>query len=545
MRLRFGEIAVLSILTTVLVFLNLTPYSYADLVGTIQVGTSSYGIAYGNGNIYVANFGSNNVSVINATNTVVATIPVGTNPAGVTYGNGNAYVANYGSNTVSVIDSTNTVVATIPVGTNPAGVTYGNGNAYVTNFASNSVSVIDSTNTVVATIPVGPYPTWNAFDPDNGYVYITYLNGNSVYVVNGIVQSSSSIPTISPPTISITSLSNGTHITTSTLTVNGTASAGTTIQSVQVGIDGGALNQASGTTSWSFLTTPLGYGTHIITATVTDSNRNTASTSVTITVDTPPVTITPPTISIASPYNGALINTSTLTVNGTASAGTTIQSVQVGIDGGALNQASGTTSWSFLTTPLGYGTHIITATVTDSNRNTASTSVTITVDTPPVLTMPADMIVFPASISGTLITYTVTATDDSGPVSIVCSPSSGSTFSIGTKAVICTASDIAGNKVTGSFNLTVLNPGQAIQQLTNIVNSMNLPSYVTSSLDTKLSNALYSYNIGAMNNAKNNLNSFQNKASSYCCNSYPVKPLTNSQANLLMIDAQNIINSIP
>ena len=450
MRLRFGEIAVLSILTTVLVFLNLTPYSYADLVGTIQVGTSSYGIAYGNGNIYVANFGSNNVSVINATNTVVATIPVGTNPAGVTYGNGNAYVANYGSNTVSVIDSTNTVVATIPVGTNPSGVTYGNGNAYVTNFASNSVSVIDSTNTVVATIPVGPYPTWNAFDPDNGYVYITYLNGNSVYVVNGIVQSSSSIPTISPPTISITSLSNGTHIT-----------------------------------------------------------------------------------------------TSTLTVNGTASAGTTIQSVQVGIDGGALNQASGTTSWSFLTTPLGYGTHIITATVTDSNRNTASTSVTITVDTPPVLTMPADMIVFPASISGTLITYTVTATDDSGPVSIVCSPSSGSTFSIGTKAVICTASDIAGNKVTGSFNLTVLNPGQAIQQLTNIVNSMNLPSYVTSSLDTKLSNALYSYNIGAMNNAKNNLNSFQNKASSYCCNSYPVKPLTNSQANLLMIDAQNIINSIP
>src|SRR5256712_67980 len=389
MRLRFGEIAVLSILTTVLVFLTLTTYSYADLVGTIQVGTSSYGIAYGNGNIYVANFGSNNVSVINATNTVVATIPVGTNPAGVTYGNGNAYVANYGSNTVSVIDSTNTVVATIPVGTNPAGVTYGNGNAYVTNFASNSVSVIDSTNTVVATIPVGPYPTSNAFDPDNGYVYITSLNGNSVYVVTGIVQSSSPIPTISPPTISITSLSNGTLITTSTLTVNGTASAGTTIQSVQVGIDGGALNQASGTTSWSFLTTPLGYGTHIITATVTDSNRNTASTSVTITVDTPPVTITPPTISITSPYNVALINTSTLTVNGIASAGTTIQSVQVGIDGGALNQASGTTSWSFLTTPLGYGTHIITATVTDSNGNTASTSVTITVDTPPVLTMPA------------------------------------------------------------------------------------------------------------------------------------------------------------
>ena len=210
-----------------------------------------------------------------------------------------------------------------------------------------------------------------------------------------------------------------------------------------------------------------------------------------------------------------------------------------------MNQASGTTSWSFLTTSLGYGTHIITATVTDSNGKTASTSVTITVDTPPVLTMPADMIVFPTSISGAFVTYTVTATDDHGPVSIVCSPPSGSTFSIGTKAVICTASDIAGNKVTGSFNLTVLNPGQAIQQLTNIVNGMNLPITVTSSLDTKLGNALASYNIGATNNAKNNLNGFQNKVSSYCCNVYPIKPLTNSQANLLMIDAQYIINSIP
>src|SRR3989442_776944 len=417
MRLRFGEITVLSILTTVLLFINLIPYSYADLVGTIQVGTSSYGIAYGNGNIYVANFGSNNVSVINSTNTVVATIPVGIHPAGVTYGNGNAYVANYGSNTVSVIDSTNTVVATIPVGIHPAGVTYGNGNAYVTNFDSNTISVIDSTNTVVATIPVGPYPTWNAFDPDNGYVYITYLNGNSVYVINGIVQSPP--VTITPPTISITSLSNGTHITTSTLTVNGIASAGTKIQSVEKESKCRALNQASGTTSWSFLTTSLGYGTHIITATVTDSNGNTASTSVTITVDTPPVTITPPTISITSPYNGALINTSTLTVNGIASAGTTIQSVQVGIDGGALNQASGTTSWSFLTTPLGYGTHIITATDTDSNRNTASTSVTITVDTPPVPTTPPDISVSSASKSAPIITYTLTVTDEASSVPII------------------------------------------------------------------------------------------------------------------------------
>lgn len=70
-----------------------------------------------------------------------------------------AYIANSGSNSVSVIDTaTNTVVATVGVGlvpyrvaVNPAGT-----RVYVTNNGGNNVSVIDtSSNTVVATIPVG------------------------------------------------------------------------------------------------------------------------------------------------------------------------------------------------------------------------------------------------------------------------------------------------------------------------------------------------------------------------------------------------------
>ncbi len=75
---------------------------------------------------YVANFSSNNVSVIDtATNTVVATVPVGTNPVGVAITPDGAFacVANFTSNTVSVIDTaSNTVVATVPVGSNPVGV---------------------------------------------------------------------------------------------------------------------------------------------------------------------------------------------------------------------------------------------------------------------------------------------------------------------------------------------------------------------------------------------------------------------------------------
>src|SRR3989454_11025996 len=442
---------VLGILTAVLFFINFIPFSYADLITGLVVGTNPNGIAYGNGNVYVANGGGNFVSVVNdLTNSVLVTLPVGASPYGVTHGNGNVYVANNRDNTVSVISSaTNSVLSTVPVGASPYGVAFGIGNVYVVNLASGTVSVISSaTNSVVATIPVGTNPAWDAFDPNNGYIYVSFPYGNSISTINGIIQSPTPTPTATSP----------------------------------------------------------------------------------------------PSISITSPANGALVSVNTLTISGNVSASTTIQSVQVSIDGNTLNPATVTTSWSFVITLLTSGMHTITATVTDINGNTAKTSVTITIDTPPTLNLPADITVSPTSTAGAIVTYTVTASDDGGLVSPVCSPSSGSTFSFGTKVVNCTVTDSAGNQVTGSFNVTVLNPRQGIQQLINIVNDMNLPSSVTSSLDIKLSSALTNYNIGATNNAKNNLNTFTNNINANCC--APSKSLTNIQANLLTSTAQNIINSI-
>ncbi|TLX93464.1 MAG: HYR domain-containing protein, partial [Thaumarchaeota archaeon] len=302
----------------------------------------------------------------------------------------------------------------------------------------------------------------------------------------------------------------------------------------QITLDGVTSFQTSGTT-WSVLLTALTSGTHTITATVTDNNGNTGTSSVTITVNTPL------TISITSPTNGALLDTNTLTLSGTAS-GSNIQSVQVSIDGGTANQASGTTSWSFLTSPLTYGTHTITATVTDSSGKTATASLKIIKDSPPVLTVPADMTVIPTSTSGAPVSYTVKATDDSGQVSVACLPPSGSTFSIGTNSVTCTATDSGGNKATGSFKVTVLNPAQAIQQLMNTINGMNLPLTVTTNLDTRLANALTNYNAGLINNAQNNLNTFINNVNSNCCSLS--KPIINDQANLLTSTARNIINSM-
>ena len=140
---------------------------------------------------YVANAGSNTVSVINpTTNTVVATIPVGPNPVNiaVTPNGTSAYVTNAGSNTVSVINTaTNTVVATVPVGANPVNVavTPNGASAYVTNAGSNSVSVINTaTNIVLATVAVGFNPVNVAITPDGASAYVTNAGSNSVSVIN-------------------------------------------------------------------------------------------------------------------------------------------------------------------------------------------------------------------------------------------------------------------------------------------------------------------------------------------------------------------------
>ena len=87
------------------------------------------------------------------------------------------YVANSGSNTVSVIDKdTNAVVATVPVGERPTGVLAVGSRIYVTNHLSGTVSVIDvAFNTVVATVPVGVRPA--------GLDVSAY--GTEVWVANG------------------------------------------------------------------------------------------------------------------------------------------------------------------------------------------------------------------------------------------------------------------------------------------------------------------------------------------------------------------------
>ncbi len=105
------------------------------------------------------------------------------------------------------------------------------------------------------------------------------------------------------------------------------------------------------------------------------------------------------------------------------------------------------------------GTTTVNCTAIDDANNQSSGSFTVTVrDTiAPVLSVPGNISAEAGNAAGALVTFAPKATDlvTAAPV-ITCTPSSGSTFALGTTTVSCSAIDGAGNTSTlQSFSVTV------------------------------------------------------------------------------------------
>ncbi len=119
-----------------------------------------------------------------------------------------------------------------------------------------------------------------------------------------------------------------------------------------------------------------------------------------------------------------------------------------------------TVSLTYSPTSFPVGTTIVTWTAQDGagNRATATSSVRIVDTTAPVISLP-DTVSAPAeSAAGATITYAPpTATDlGSGSVGVLCSPSSGAVFALGTTTVLCSAVDAKQNIATSSFAVVVM-----------------------------------------------------------------------------------------
>ncbi|MGQ9351060.1 Ig-like domain-containing protein [Mycolicibacterium gilvum] len=165
-----------------------------NAVTTITTGSDSIGVAVHGNFVYVANRGSNTVSIIDVSNISlplslphVVNVAVDSAPFGVAVSpNGRyVYVANSGSGTVSVIDSnTKSVIDTVPVGGSPMALAVSpNGTRVYVTGTSGGLSVIDTAdNSIQYTVAVyGNYGV--SVSRNNRYVYVTQ-GGNGLSVVD-------------------------------------------------------------------------------------------------------------------------------------------------------------------------------------------------------------------------------------------------------------------------------------------------------------------------------------------------------------------------
>ncbi|PWB56990.1 MAG: hypothetical protein C3F06_00425 [Candidatus Methanoperedenaceae archaeon] len=182
-------------------------------------------------------------------------------------------------------------------------------------------------------------------------------------------------PDTAKPILSITSPKEGKVFTTSSITVNGTASDDKGLNKVEVKVGAGSWLPVSGTSSWTISSVTLIEGTNNITARATDTSNNSNETSVTVTYAKPG--ITNPFISITSPTNGTDFTTSSITVSGTALNNSTFRMVEVNVNNGTWKNASGTDQWN-ITVELSAGSNTIYARANYSTSNSDNTSVTVT-----------------------------------------------------------------------------------------------------------------------------------------------------------------------
>ena len=111
----------------------------------------------------------------------------------------------------------------------------------------------------------------------------------------------------------------------------------------------------------------------------------------------------------------------------------------------------------------------------EGNAANGSFSVVVNDKTIPTLALPLPITLDASGPSGAVATFTATASD-TAPVNPVvsCLPTSGSTFAIATTAVVCKATDTAGNQAVGQFNVTVRGATQQLASLSGRIQAMTI-----------------------------------------------------------------------
>ena len=184
-------------------------------------------------------------------------------------------------------------------------------------------------------------------------------------------------------------------------------------------------------------------GEHSVTATATDVAGNTATCSFTVTVwdcENPHITC-PGTVTTTNDPGKCYATGVALD--------TPITSDNCGVASVVNNAPS----------QFPVGTTMVTWTVTDTAGNIATCNQTVQVNDveKPAIACSPNIVVCTSSGGGSVVTWPApTATDNCEGATVTCDPSSGSSFSLGTTTVTCTAIDSSGNSNNCSFAVSVI-----------------------------------------------------------------------------------------
>jgi hypothetical protein len=194
-------------------------------------------------------------------------------------------------------------------------------------------------------------------------------------------------------------------------------------------------------------------------ATDDDDNTGTSTFIVSVQDTTPPVV----TYEVTYPEDASSFEASTVDIEGQAVAGAYATFDVTGTDFGealtgdflACTDATGSVaSGDFFV----LGATEVNCTVTDTNGQTTTVTFDVVVEdtTGPAIFVPSPGPVVEALDVTTPVSFIVTAVDAvDGNLTPICTPVSGSAFSVGVTAVNCTAADNAGNSSSAGFDVTV------------------------------------------------------------------------------------------
>lgn len=188
-------------------------------------------------------------------------------------------------------------------------------------------------------------------------------------------------PTDDPPTVAVTAPVNGETIT-GTITITADAADDNGVTQVDFLVDGTVIaSDTDGSDGWSagWDTTAYADGDHTVGATAMDTEGQTATDTVTVTVDN---VDSPPAVAVTSPVDGAIVG-GTITVSADASDDNGVTQVEFYVDGTSIGtDTDGSDGWSagWDTTAYADGDHTVSGTATDTAGQTAADTVTVTVD---------------------------------------------------------------------------------------------------------------------------------------------------------------------